>query len=383
MLLEFGFKNFFSFKEGAVISYKLDANCPKNISNGQDFSTALVVKGANASGKTNILRALSFLSYFAAHSFKSEPNSLIPISPYFESKEPSEFYIEFKVEDIIYFYELVCNQHKIISEKIFKKNKRKIKLLERSNDHLTFIKPNESLDNLSAIKVIKPNASIISTAHQYGFNDLEVIYNFFNTISSNVRHDGLDINLIDIRKVSKILNEDNSLLKEISSFIADCDTGVSNINITEIIYQNNEKQYFPLFVHPYEGNKEATITEQFESQGTKWLYKNLPGYFITLLNGGILILDDFDVHLHPYILPKLINLFINPETNPKNSQLLISTHDDGVLDLLGKYRTVLVNKEDNESFAYRLDELPGDLVRNDRSIVPPYTQGKLGGVPKL
>jgi hypothetical protein len=50
---------------------------------------------------------------------------------------------------------------------------------------------------------------------------------------------------------------------------------------------------------------------------------------------------------------------------------------------LGKYRTVLVNKEDNESYAYRLDELPGELVRNYRSIVSPYNKGHLGGVPKL
>jgi hypothetical protein len=76
-------------------------------------------------------------------------------------------------------------------------------------------------------------------------------------------------------------------------------------------------------------------------------------------------------------------LFINPEHNPKNAQLLISTHDDAILDLLGKYRTVLVNKEDNESYAYRLDELPGELVRNYRSITSAYNKGRLGGVPKL
>ena len=76
-------------------------------------------------------------------------------------------------------------------------------------------------------------------------------------------------------------------------------------------------------------------------------------------------------------------MFINSEHNPKNAQLLISTHDDGVLNILGKYRSILVAKEENESFAYRLDELPSDVVRNDRSLVSAYNQGNLGGVPKL
>jgi hypothetical protein len=53
------------------------------------------------------------------------------------------------------------------------------------------------------------------------------------------------------------------------------------------------------------------------------------------------------------------------------------------MDYLGKYRVVFVNKEDNESFLYRLDELPGDLLRNDRSIEGVYNTGKIGGRPKL
>ncbi|MEY3996069.1 MAG: hypothetical protein RL344_412 [Pseudomonadota bacterium] len=382
MLLEFGFKNFFSFKEGAIISYKLDDNCPKSISNGKDFSTALVVKGANASGKTNVLKALFFFSHFIAHSFKSDPNSEIPVVSHFNNPKPSEFYVEFKIEDTTYFYELVCDKYQVFSEKLFEKNKRKTPLIKRTNNNLVHIHKRESLKNLSSIKVIRPNTSIISTAHQYGFKDLSIFYNFFINIDSNVIHYGLDINRTDIRTISEILSEKPATLKYISNFIASCGTGVSDIMIKHIIDQDNKKYYFPLFIYNY-NNKEITITESFESQGTKWLYQYLPLYFSVLEHGGVLILDEFDVHLHPHILPKLIDLFINPEHNPKNAQLLISTHDDGVLNILGKYRSILVAKEENESFAYRLDELPSDVVRNDRSLVSAYNQGNLGGVPKL
>lgn len=382
MLLEFGFKNFFSFKEGAVISYKLDDNCPKIISNGKDFSTALVVKGANASGKTNVLKALSFLNYFVTQSFSSDPNSDILVAAHFDNPKPSEFYVEFKIEDTTYFYELACDKNQVFSEKLFEKNTHENPLIERTNNNLVYIHKRESLDNLRTIKVIRPNASIISTAHQYGFKDLSIFYNFFINIGSNVIHYGLDINRTDIRTISEILSEKPATLKYISNFIASCGTGVSDIMIKHIIDQDNKKYYFPLFIYNY-NNKEITITESFESQGTKWLYQYLPLYFSVLEHGGVLTLDEFDVHLHPHILPKLIDLFINPEHNPKNAQLLISTHDDGVLNILGKYRSILVAKEENESFAYRLDELPSDVVRNDRSLVSAYNQGNLGGVPKL
>lgn len=106
-------------------------------------------------------------------------------------------------------------------------------------------------------------------------------------------------------------------------------------------------------------------------------------YIATLQLGGIAIVDEFDVHLHPQILPKILDLFTDPAKNPNNAQLIFSTHDTEILNTLGKYRSYLVNKTNNESFAYRLDEIPGDLVRNDRQISPIYRDGKIGGVPRV
>jgi hypothetical protein len=53
------------------------------------------------------------------------------------------------------------------------------------------------------------------------------------------------------------------------------------------------------------------------------------------------------------------------------------------MDFLGRYRTILVNKENNESYGYRLDEISGDIIRNDRPISPAYNAGKIGGVPHV
>ncbi|PTT56329.1 abortive infection protein, partial [Aeromonas sp. HMWF014] len=70
-------------------------------------------------------------------------------------------------------------------------------------------------------------------------------------------------------------------------------------------------------------------------------------------------------------------------TNTNQSQIIFTTHNSEIIDFLGRYRTYIVEKTENESFAYRLDEISGDILRNDRPILPIYNSGKIGGVPKL
>ncbi len=63
--------------------------------------------------------------------------------------------------------------------------------------------------------------------------------------------------------------------------------------------------------------------------------------------------------------------------------MIFSTHNAKILDYTKKYRSVLVNKDASESYAYRLDEIPGDIIRNGRSLVSIYNSGKIGGVPRI
>jgi len=88
---------------------------------------------------------------------------------------------------------------------------------------------------------------------------------------------------------------------------------------------------------------------------------------------------EFDINLHPDILPKLLDILEINTYNNKISQLVFSTHNSDILDRMGKYRTVLFNKENEVSHCYRFDELPPEVVRNGRPIEPQYRSGRLGG----
>ncbi|HEI8402777.1 TPA: AAA family ATPase, partial [Citrobacter freundii] len=110
MIYSYGLKNYFGFKEGAVVSFELNNRVPSEISMGRDVATVLGVKGANGAGKTNLLKALVFMSNFCTQSFSNTEDKNITADPYFSSKKPSEFYIDFKVGDTKFYYELAVTR---------------------------------------------------------------------------------------------------------------------------------------------------------------------------------------------------------------------------------------------------------------------------------
>ena len=79
MLLEFGGRNFYSFKDGFQVSLR---------EKGKSVSNLLAIKGANSSGKTNVLKALSFLEYFITSSFALKEDERIPLSSFIKNDEP-------------------------------------------------------------------------------------------------------------------------------------------------------------------------------------------------------------------------------------------------------------------------------------------------------
>ena len=380
MLLEFGAKNFFSFKEGFEISLRLNKNCPKNISNGKDYANVACIKGSNASGKTNVLKALTFLKYFCAHSFDLKPEDKIGLETFFDNTNPTVFYSVFKIDKTEYRYEVELNKNKVLSEVLYKKKDRYTKVIERTNDKFSKI-----TSNYSELKIIKlrSNASFISISNQYEIKPLKKIYNFFNSIVSNVNMWGM-LALIggNFDEITKLYHLNPDIFDFVKNVIKNCDQGIENIKILSR-EDDKDKIYYPVFYHNIENGKLNKLTISHQSSGTKTLYKLLILYYLVLRDGGILVLDEFDINLHPHILPLLVDFFEKNKSNKKQAQMIFTTHNSSIMDKLSRYRTFFVNKEFNSSYAYRLDEIPGDIIRNDRSIVPVYKTGKIGGVPRI
>ncbi|WP_267273245.1 AAA family ATPase [Pseudomonas putida] len=388
MIYSFGARNFFSFKDDFTISFEFNSKVPKTVTLGKKTSTVLGIKGANASGKSNILKALRFISSFASDSFSEEEDAGIRIRSFFNSANPSDFYIDFLSEGIRYIYELSTTEDAVIREAIYKKVARKTLILERKNNTLKYrVSELASLDLIT----LKSNASIIDTAKHYQIkdlgDDLRNIGNFLAKVRGNVGSLGMfdDKTAYDHNKVSEYYFKNPSALEFTKNIIKNADLGIHDIVIHESVDETGKKKYFPVFHHDSDLDDidSKWLTYWHESDGTTALYRRLFLYNAILKKGGTLVLDELDTNWHPALLPRILDLFINPSTNPLDAQLIFTSHNLEIMDYLGKYRTYLVSKENGESYCYRLDEIPGDIIRNDRAISGLYREGKLGGVPRL
>ncbi len=381
MIRRFGVKNFFCFKEGIDVNFEFDGNVPQNISGGLDVSTIIGIKGSNGSGKTNIIKALQFLRSFCYQSADLNADDPIDVDAYYHNDEPIEFYLDFEIHGIKYHYELDLTKHGVLREVIYRTSKRKTKILEREGDTIIF-----AIDELKEIEMIqlRSNASVISIIRKYKFRspmeDLQRVAEFFFRILTNVNKLGYRDIELDFARISRDYVNNPALFEFVKHVVMAADNGIKDIQIRSRRNVNDEEVFYPVFIHQQNG-EDKLLAILDESSGTKALFRRMHMYWAVLSTGGLLALDEFDIHIHAMILPRIIGLFMNPQSNQHGAQFIFTAHNTEIIDTLGKYRTILVNKEDNESYCYRLDEIPGSMIRNDRSIVPLYLQGKIGGVP--
>ena len=388
MIKELSFKNYSSFKEGATISFKINGKVPDSYYRAKNLSTIMGIKGANGSGKTNILKAFSFLSDFLTKSADKDVNDMIAVNSHFQNGLPSEFYIEFVSSDgTEYMYELSVNNREVLKESIHRrKPTQKTEVIVRIGNKIH--RCISELDELKKVK-LKSNASLVSIFRKFNFSadmeDFEQIWGFFKRVVSNVKYTGMS-GLIDqymgSNEVSEAYYEDKELFCFVKKILIESDTGIKDIDIKKGENDVGETKYYAWFRHEYfGGEQELPLVD--ESNGTKRLYHMMYLYWIVLQVGGILVVDEFDTHLHSMILPKVLELFENKKTNPYNAQFIFTAHNTEIINYLGKYRAILVNKENNESYCYRVDELPSNLVKNDRDLSKLYFSKKIGGTPEI
>ncbi len=191
---------------------------------------------------------------------------------------------------------------------------------------------------------------------------------------------GLPNSIAQLGEAFDFFSENSVLKAEAEKLLCRFDLGLDGFEIKKEKKENG----FSLNVrgaHLFNGQRQY-LPVQYESSGTKQLFVLLKSVLLALANGSTAIIDEFDVNLHPEMVMALFDLFIQPETNPKNAQLLLSTHSHMLLSKLDKYQIVLVEKNENGvSEAWRLDEVSD--VRSDENYYSKCIAGAYGAVPQI
>lgn len=406
MIHSFSCKNFYSFGELATINFEVNGNAPQNngyfkTASGARLSKVETVIGPNASGKTNLLKVPAFLKWLIVDSYTEKPDSPIVVKPFAfgELKDkPSELSVTFEIDGKIYTYSFELTQKRILKETLertalVKEKKGTQKLFSRSWDEqknvYAFEGENFNLLPDSFETLLRANASVIGTAARLNHDESQKISSYWQKLETNVFEAGWAGDYLLPNTIQQFWDaigffSDNPILKEqAEKLLARFDLGFESFEIKKSKDENDENKIIlrTRTFHSIKGER-YPFNITYESSGTKQLIIILKSILAALDNGSITIIDEFDVNLHPEMVIALFDLFIHPETNSRNAQLLLSTHSIQLLSKLDKYQIILAEKnEQGASESWRLDEVEG--VRSDDNYYTKYIAGAYGALPKI
>lgn len=408
MLIEFKMANFRSFKDNQLLSM-VAASFPEHRENNtfdpeiKSFDERLLrsasIYGANASGKTNVLRALQFMQLFILNS--AAITTGIQSSPFKFShssrNSPSEFEITFIQNDIRYEYGFVLNSDRVekewLTEFVTSKgramyervyNKKKAEYVWKFS---TFLKGKRSLWSEST----RSNALFLSTAAQLNSQQLIPIFEWFQKrlvviVGETKLNASLTLNLLE---------EPNGKDK-LLSFLQEADLGITDVEVkriplapgitlqgNQIIERSNQNSLNLVEIklsHFSDDTNHASLDLPEESNGTQTIFKSAGAWINVFKNGEVLLVDEIESSFHPLLVRWLVRKFHSKE-NKHNSQLIFTTHSPELLDhdLMRRDQIWFVEKDKfGSSKIYPLTDFK---PRNDEVIQRWYMRGRYGALP--
>jgi hypothetical protein len=313
-----------------------------------------------------------------------------------QKNKPIELSVNFEISGDIYTYSFILDEKKIISEELRVKNRvnqketsKKIFSRRWNNKNANYELDDKRFNLPKGFEnSMRPNASIVSVAVRFNHKKSQEIFDYWQKVETNVAEAGWigDYLVADpMRQLGEVLdfysaNQNETIKKEAEKLLSRFDLGLESFNIQKE-KSENEVTLSANAIHSISGKK-YNLNLKYESSGTKQLFVLLKSILLALANGSVVVLDEFDVNLHPEMILSLLELFIQPETNPYNAQLLFSTHSHRILSKLDKYQIILAEKDEKgKSESWRLDDMSG--VRADDNYYAKYIAGAYGAVPKL
>lgn len=400
-IIKYGFSNYYSYRDKQEVSFTMPKNIGKSCS-GYDLnakesvSPVVCVMGHNGSGKTNLLKPLPFLSYLLNNTRMMEEDEDIPFSPFMNQfSRPTEVFVEYEYENLIYRYEVELTKDRILSEKFSAKETTKFRYIfkrttKKNHVEIKLKNANNSV-HTTKLKDISEKVSVmavyLATAEESERDLMKFIYPLTKMLSTNIRQYGKVLNTGSrVLNAATRLKNDEKRFSLLKSILLQLDLGVDDIVFDELEYMDKDLEKsksvkMPMGIHKTHDGQELKLPMTRESSGTQALFIAIEQILEVLSNGGIAVLDEVDSDLHPYMLQEILDLLDHEELNTKNAQILFTSHSPEILNVLNKYQVYFVEKEDCSSSAYRGDQVTG--LRLDDNLYKKYMSGSIGGVPQI
>ena len=364
------------------------------------------VFGANASGKSNILKAMADMRAMVLTSFANRARGVSTFHRPFlldgdAAEGPSEFLVELILNGIWWQYGCEVDDQRVLREFAYHYPRgRQALVFERDVDEVSFGAVFRSAGR-SLLPLMRENALLLSICGAAENVQIGPLYQWWS--------DNLLLATSTNRTVRSAftagLAKDDAARRRVLDMLRAADLGLTDLLVVRPDAETLDRlrRLAKSLQRDEEGEDEFVIEDQVqlihrsaqgevrfepeaESMGTQ-VWVGLIGPVLQALDmGSVLLVDELDACLHPLLVAKLVDLFQNPKTNPNCAQLIFNTHDVSVLDnrdRCGLGRDQLWFAERDQDGATRLYSLADFRVRRDESIGRRYLGGRYGAVPEL
>ena len=438
MLVQFYIENFLSFDDEVL--FNMIASDDKNHKNhlmdlGLDDDKLLrcaAIYGPNASGKSNLIKALAFARDIVINGAKR--GQKIAINPFKLNKEnsekPSKFDFLIKIKDTLYSFGFSFNATTILEEwllvtkkgeeekpyyeriiedgKVYVEiypdfeeegtdNYKTLELIEKTtgNNQLFLTKMYENyIDKIkdlvnwfASLKIMFPNTKYAATASEVLTNEKfkEFLEGFLKTAQTGIAGISFkklgeldfDKHFLDMPEETKLTI--NNLDENAAISIISPDNKMFSIIKTE-----EEYKLFELITkHKQENGNMIDFGIEEESDGTRRLFDFIPALFDLKSNEKVYVIDEIDSSLHPLLSKMILEIFFNTCSDEHNSQFIFTTHDTNLLDLnlLRKDEIYFIQKDKKHSsriYSLADFEMNEDL---EEQVQNGYLEGRFGAIP--
>lgn len=417
MLINFSFENFRSFRDNKTLS--MEAGSIKELEDSvfeQDGFRLLpvaVMYGANSSGKSNVLFAISEMKRVIIESVRLNPNDTINQEPFVldenSKNKPTSFEAQFLLNHTLYRYGFEHDRTHICAEWLYEK-----KIEPRAKEHYLFIREEEKFnvsktyfkEGIGKESATSMNRLFISLVAQLKGETAQNILKFFGTYNllsglDSTAYEGYTLQMFKDKLEgyqealdffhSLDLGFNNLIVKEINTMDEDVIDRINKAPETTrqrmIESFKNGKLVNTLTTHNIYNDKGDIIKEgvfdnyEMESNGTQKMIELSGPVFDSLLKGRLLLVDELDAKLHPMLTRSIVKLFMDKKTNPHGAQLIFTTHDTHLLDKQYLRRDQIWFTEKDKTESSDLYSLMEFKVRNDLKIEKNYIEGRYGAIP--
>ena len=368
----------------------------------------VAIYGPNASGKSNVLGGLAFMRDAVVYSHRIfSPDGGVPRQPFAWSEkgaEPSLFEIAFKIDGVRYEYGFCSDDQQFVEEWLYAyPSARKQTWFERDGDELKF---GEHLhgENRTIEKVTRPNSLFLSAAAQNRHAQLSPVFRWFaalrahnlpTAIGGRFRRGSLPPRAnfarwwtppasvpADGQTISQAPSGHDVRRARFRDLLRAADFGIVDVEVLDDSALGRR-----VMVKHRSERDDAWLPLQEESHGTQQVFALAPVALDALASGSPLLVDELEASLHPLLSLELVEAFNDPRQNPRNAQLLFTTHDTTLLgSLLGseplRRDQVWLTEKDDEG-ATRLYPLTDFRPRKEENLERGYLQGRYGAIPFL